>query len=969
MASNGSAHTQTLQKITYTKLDELEKKRMVFDEQRHQTTEVAAQEQDAVRKVAALAQGMRTCFAIPTDRNGRIIRRGSNNRRLEVDLKNLDRFLSQARYDPSISTDVVEKWQQTLLRHLDVQSVKYEYASLYGKLTKQWLSAKESKETVYSDEDVEMSEYEHISGGKKLESRREWEHTAFEPANIDKFDIKTMLRSMFAANAHDSKNMREALKTLRNKVEEFEQSLAEPRVFNSDNLPGILRSLLASDLLSEDKRDALRNFAKNSTILDEIADVLNMRMTSLDDWSWGEEVLLEPRRQLNGNYNFYMDEDLLQAIFLQYIGLLWSTFWKNALRGFRASEGVWKGSKSLIHSLDQKRREYYLGPLENGATYNSRRQMIYRQGYFLSQLLDHEFQERYQDEGDEEAEPEVLVAAGSKRGAGRTKQTARKSGSGAIRKRQVAGKSARYSSQMTTQAQQEQDEDEAGQFKPTNVMDAKQRLLHLLSSEILINMRLHGGLTCFKSQIDWLYPSLPHEAVERVLEFFGVSKKWLDFIDRFLKAPLRFADDDSTGPRQRRKGMPGSHSLSEVFGEIVMFCLDFQINQETAGEVLWRTNDDFWFWSSSHSQCEEAWAVVSRFVDTMGLQLNDTRSGAVRMTNDSKDAFAIQSEDVGNKLPRGQIRWGMLYLNPNSGCFEIDQSMVDHHIQELARQLKDKTSNVFGWIKAWNSYAATFFTSNFGKPANCFGRQHIDSMLATHRHIQRGVFVSPSDEKSGSGSLGSVEDNVIGFLRRTIEHHFEIRNIPDGYFYFPSDLGGLEVRNTFIGLLGVRDAVTDQPSKLVDDFLEAEKEAYKAAKTAFREGKVEKPREEMLDPKFKPESPETFFSFEEFTKCREQIHFGLGKNELAEVLTKLLERPVEGPVDTEDYGEVDMATEGLDDESVMAADRAEPYWLWVAHLYGKAMIEKFGGLQIVEAGLLPMGMVSLFRSGRVDWHD
>ncbi|KAL8964129.1 MAG: hypothetical protein Q9183_004677 [Haloplaca sp. 2 TL-2023] len=943
MASDGSAHAQTLQKITYTKLDELEKKRMVFEEQRRQTMVLVTQKPDAVKKVTALAQGMKNCFAISTDRNDRIIRGSCDNRRLEVDLGNLDRFLSQSRYDPSISTDVVEKWQQTLLRHLGVQSVKYEYASLYGNLTKQWLSVKENK----ADEDTEMSEYEHVSGGKKMESRREWERTAFEPAKVDKSAITAMLRSTFAIDNDDSNNMREALLTLRHKVEKFEQAMAEPRVFNRKNLPEILKSLLASDLLSEDKRDAVRDFAKNSTILDEIADVLNMRMTSLHDWSWGREVLLEARRQLNGNYNIYMDEDLLQAIFLHYIGLRWSVFWKSVLREFRASEGVWKGSKSSMKASEQKHREYYLGPLKKGATYNSRRQIIYRQGYFLSQLLDREFQERYQDEGDEEAEPEVLMAIGSKRE--RTKQTARKDTGGAVRRRQLASKS-------MTQRQQEQDEDEAGQFKPTNVMDAKQRLLHLLSSEILIKTRLHSGLTCFKSQIDWLYPSLPHEGVGTVLEFFGVSAKWLRFIDRFLKAPLRFADDDSIGPRQRRKGTPGSHSLSEVLGEVVMFCLDFQVNQETDGEVLWRTNDDFWFWSSSHSQCEKAWAVVKTFVDTMGLQLNDTRSGTVRITNDSKEAANLQSND--GKLPHGQIRWGMLYLNQDSGRFKIDQTMVDHHVQELARQLKDKSSNVFAWIKAWNSYAATFFTTNFGKPAMCFGRQHIDSMLATHHRIQRGVFA----ENDGT------DNNVIDFLRRTIEHHFKIRDIPDGYFYFPSDLGGLEVRNPFIDLLQLRDAVSETPRTLVEGFLEDEKEAYKAAKTAFEEGNLDKDRDEMLDPGFKPENPETFLSFDEFIQYREQVHYGWGKNELAGVLTKLLERPAAETMETDERGQVTMALETLDD-SVMVTGLVDSYWPWVAHLYGPGMIEKFGGLEVVESGLLPMGMVSLFRSGRVDWQD
>lgn len=272
-------------------------------------------------------------------------------------------------------------------------------------------------------------------------------------------------------------------------------------------------------------------------------------------------------------------------------------------------------------------------------------------------------------------------------------------------------------------------------------MEAKQDLLHLLSTDILIKTRLRGAITCFRSQIESIYPSLPHRTIESVLAFLGVSDKWLSFFSRFLRAPLKFMDDDkSSEPRLRQNGTPGSHVLSEVFGEVILFCLDFQINQETGGERLWRLNDDFWFWASEHETCVKNWKIIEQFNKTMGLTLNKARTGSVRMSRNFDDPRAIIPLDVGPALPEGQIRWGMLHLNPTSGRFEIDQVMVDKHIDELSRQLKDRTNNIFSWIQAWNTYAATFFKSNFGKPANCFGQQHVDNMLATHNQIQREVF-------------------------------------------------------------------------------------------------------------------------------------------------------------------------------------------------------------------------------------
>lgn len=59
------------------------------------------------------------------------------------------------------------------------------------------------------------------------------------------------------------------------------------------------------------------------TILTELCDILNMRMAALDRWTWGPQVLVEQRRKINGEFSIHFDPDLLQAIFLHYIGVQW----------------------------------------------------------------------------------------------------------------------------------------------------------------------------------------------------------------------------------------------------------------------------------------------------------------------------------------------------------------------------------------------------------------------------------------------------------------------------------------------------------------------------------------------------------------------------------------------------------------------------------------------------------------------
>ncbi|KAL8688425.1 MAG: hypothetical protein Q9218_005665 [Villophora microphyllina] len=968
MASSGSIYSQALHNITHTKLDELDKKRKTFAKQRHDIISAAEVAQNPIQRIDTLKDGVSKCFAIST-LDGRIVRGKSNYPRLETILRNLERFLAQARYDPSISPRSLDQWQQTLLRQLEVQALKFEYASLYGQLTKQWLSVTQKRASTDEDPDLEMSDFEHISAPKSLEYRINWDQGAFTPSNVDRKAVEHMLQIFFKPAGDSSKDLGKALDALHAKVKEFERDLASPQCFNTTTLDWTIKSLLASDLLADSKRDVLRDFLGNTIILKEVADVLNMRMMALDDWSWGEEVLLEKRRQLNGTYKVYMDEDVLQAIFLHYIGIRWSVFWKRSLRSFRNSKGVWKTSQISTSLDDRKRREFYLGPVSEHPSYGSTRLAMYRQGYFLSQLLDSETEEASAEEGDEEADFEPMTVEVSDR-VKRKLQTARKSQSMQAPRRQMMAKESYNKSKATPSMSQEEKDDLSGQYKPKNAMDAKQSLLHLLSAETFINTRLQGEITCFRSQIENLYSSLAHDAIECIWEFFGVSSKWLGFIHRFLKAPLRFADDESSEPRQRKNGVPGSHVLSEVFAELVLFCLDSHINQVSEGELLWRTNDDFWFWSSSLAKCEKAWSATQQFVNTVGLTINKSRSGSVRMARESNTSHNIMSLNTGDALPQGQIRWGMLYLNPDSGRFEIDQSMVDKHIGELSHQLQDKTNNIFAWIKAWNSYAATFFTSNFGKPANCFGQQHVDDMLATHERIQRRVF---SSMRANTSSFSSASGSVVQYLKQTIAQQFGTKDIPDGYFYFPTELGGLEVRNPFIGLLQIRETVQANPDAVLDQFEDAERDAYKAAQTTFSEGKLRKDPSEMLDPDFRPADAEKFLSFEEYTKYRESLNYGFDC-QLRDVLLTLLKKPDEEAIETEDNGHIMLALNELGNRNELRGITSswysmEAYWKWVAQLYGPAMIEKFGGLSIVDPGLLPMGMVSLFKSGRVNWQD
>lgn len=322
--SSGSVFSETLQTITTTKLEELAKQRISFEEEYSALLTTVDSEKDPLNRVALLLNGTKSCLGVQTssktDQNGevnRILPVGVRGSRLEKDLRNLERFFEQARFDPSVSAEVLENWEKTLLGYLSVQSTKFQYADLYGKLVTEWLSS----EKKVSESDVGITEsFEELPGAKRLTARAEWEKNVFEPASVNMEALKSYLHTLFIT---DKKDSTAAIRVLRQKVKTFEERLGHSTLFKIPTLRLTIQSLQKSELLSNEKREALKDFLGNDVILTEILDILNVRMAALDRWSWGEYVPLEQRRNLNGGFSVHFDPDLLQAIFLHHIGAHW----------------------------------------------------------------------------------------------------------------------------------------------------------------------------------------------------------------------------------------------------------------------------------------------------------------------------------------------------------------------------------------------------------------------------------------------------------------------------------------------------------------------------------------------------------------------------------------------------------------------------------------------------------------------
>jgi hypothetical protein len=956
--ATGSVFSDTLQSITTAKLTALSDKRAAF-ESRHSETVNSLEAQSApLARVVTLLEGVKHCFGIDTetDSTGGHKLQGSDDQQLISDLRRLDRFLEQAKFDPSLQGRILNEWEKKLLRYLDTQSQRYQYATLYGQLVTEWLSPDKRKDTAAATPSVnpEINEdFDELPGKKRIEAREQFENSIFTPADIDEGAVKQYLNDLFSdEDASEEQNVRKALVALRDSVQNFQVQLTGPGQFNTYTVARSIKGLLSGDLFAGEKRTVLKNFQNNDIILSEIADVLNMRMSALSTWSWGSEgVPIEQRRKLNGRFDIFMHEDLLQAIFLHFIGVEWSVFFKGAFGRFRRDS--WKSNFKQIPRIEKKRREYYLGPQETDEVLARERRRTYRKGYFVYQLLSSAEQEIELNDGEEEAE---LVAFDCEE-----EEMERDVDLSAIKKKKKkssapgrglgVGGAMRHRKIRIAQRDDEESDDDNNDTAPKKPMERKQNLLHLLTTEAAVNKRIHGNFTAFRSVFDELQSSLPHQVVMIVMEFFGLSKTWLDFFRAYLEAPLRFMDDEQSDgePQKRKRGAPTSHALSDVFSESVLFSLDFSVNRRTNGAFLHRLSDDFWFWSHDHAKAATAGQEVRTFAGIMGLPVSDVKGGSISINGDDRNETA-----GGHALPTGRIRWGMLYFDRDTLRFKIDQKMVDEHTEELEKQLAAKES-VFEWIQVWNAYANTFFASNFGKPANCFGREHVDEILATHQQIQKTIF----DGK-----------DVAQYVKSMIADRFGVQDLADGFLYFPVQLGGLELQSPFVSPLQVRDNVAKTSTEILDRFEENERQEYRRRKADFDKGNEPEGRDSVRDPGWKPsEGADEFMSFEEYTKYREEFTPEDAENFLLMAYNELLETPMERSIEASHSVMQALGGLTLDHAGGISFhwSNMNAYWKWTAQLYGPEMIERFGGLSVMEAGLLPIGMVGLFRDQKVKW--
>lgn len=751
-----------------TKNREIEKQRDKYESLKNEVLAAAEEHPDNIRKrIKELLRGARKlCDA------------GLN---LQNPVWNIDLWLQQSSYDASIPHQQLQSYEAFLRSKLEVKSRKLGLAHLYSRLIAEWLDPSTtpiSVAPVPGDEQSLM--VANLQKERIQELRDRFEEVVYTPLEMGEARIEEYLRNMFSIDHASS------LESLRCHVGRDEQRLLEKEEpFNQDTLRWCVNGLLAQDLLSEEKQAILREFKASPAVLNEIADVLNIRFADFDNWSWqaGEGgIPVLPRPQLNGKYRIWMDEDVLQAIFIHYIGIMNCVYLKASLiKLVQSEEGPWKWSTNDTlnsSSIERLRYDFFCGKASAiRYSVNGRRASLYRELFFLSQL------------------PESVTTVGDH-------ETYAYDGAFL---------------EGDEEKPQEGDEEKRKDSNEREYVNVKQKLLRSLATEAIVHRALNGEAVVIQSDLKWYATGLSHTTIFAVMRFVGFSERLISFYKKMLQAPLNMVSapgDTPTGePRIRQRGVPMAIAPERFTGELILFMMDLAVNKAT-GMYLYRLHDDL-FLCGEPSRCVRAWKTMQEFAHVMGVEFNESKTGSAYLISPEK----TRDPQIHASLPGGRVRIGHLLLDQDTGEWVLDEGQIEEHIMHLKKQLNACTS-ILDWVKTWNSCIRRFFSHTLGEPAYCFGRKHVDSVLQTYQKIQRTLFQIPSKQGAGEGQQ-EAEGNIVDYLKSKFEERFGVTGIPDAFIFLPESLGGLGVKNPFIPYLAYREGFSERkssPDKIMAKF-------------------------------------------------------------------------------------------------------------------------------------------------------
>jgi len=363
------------------------------------------------------------------------------------------------------------------------------------------------------------------------------------------------------------------LEKLRNEITTFCNRFSDLSITVFD-VTSTIRNFIATGLVNNDNIKVLREFLDNTAVIKEIADIMTIKLKSLNSWNWPMEGLkAEQKRQLNGKYRIYAHSDLIDTIFLHYLGVTWTVQLCLTLVKFTKSK-AWK--LNYTEKPNDRNKFYFGHAVEELTPIDKKRYQVHHQKVLLTQLA----------------------------------------------KPREGGQATRYC----------ESDDETNNSIPdsrkTNIGELKQELLPILVTELELSKALERLYTIVRSDFKWFGSSLSHVTILSAMEFLVQPRGGLSFFRKFV---------DNEDVRVCTRGTPMSYAFCDFFGESVLFLLDFTVNQYSNGLFLYRLYDDFWIWHHDHTLVTKVLKQMNQFNEIFSLTFNETKTGTKTIGADPQE--------------------------------------------------------------------------------------------------------------------------------------------------------------------------------------------------------------------------------------------------------------------------------------------------------------------------------------------